>query len=144
MSDDGRNSPSICSPVSRDNRQRSAGVSFWCWEEDGAVLGVMGIQDVKDITLIRHAYIHPSCQRMGIGSRLLEHLVSLTGKPLLIGTWADADWAVRFYEKHGFELVTEQEKNILLRRYWNIPERQIETSVVLASAQVNNLLVSNR
>ena len=117
----------------------AAGVVFWCWNEEGAILGVMGIQDVKDVTLIRHAYTDPTCQRKGIGSKLLRHLAAQTKRPLLMGTWADAKWAVQFYEKHGFNLVTEEEKNILLRKYWNIPERQVETSVVLSNTQVEML-----
>lgn len=108
------------------------GVEFWCFEERGELLGVMGIQDVQDVTLIRHAYVRSDQQRKGIGSRLLRHLLSQTERPTLIGTWADATWAIRFYERHGFRLVTEEEKLRLLHRYWNIPERQVETSVVLA------------
>jgi GNAT superfamily N-acetyltransferase len=109
-----------------------AGVEFWAWEEDGAALGVMGIQDVKDVTLIRHAYVRTADQRRGIGARLLAHLRDRTVRPLLIGTWADAVWAIRFYEKHGFELTSAEQKAALLRRYWSVPKRQIETSVVLA------------
>ncbi len=109
-----------------------AGVEFWAWEEDGVVLGIMGIQDVKDVALIRHAYVRSADQGRGIGSRLLERLRAQTARPLLVGTWADALWAVRFYEKHGFELAPTEEKAALLRRYWSVPERQIETSVVLA------------
>ena len=108
------------------------GVRFWGYEEDGALIGVMGIQDVQDVTLIRHAYVRTLRQGQGIGSWLLSHLRTLTDRPMLIGTWADADWAVRFYERHGFRLVTEEEKNRLLRKYWSIPQRQVETSVVLA------------
>jgi len=108
------------------------GVAFWCFEEQGKLLGVMGIQEVQDVTLIRHAYVRSDQQRKGIGSRLLRHLLSQTQRPTLIGTWADATWAVRFYERHGFRLVTEDEKVRLLHRYWSIPERQVETSVVLA------------
>ena len=109
-----------------------AGVEFWAWEEDGAVLGVMGFQDVKDVTLIRHAYVRPAAQGRGIGARLLAHLGDRAARPLLIGTWADADWAIRFYRKRGFELTSAEQKAALLRRYWSVPERQIETSVVLA------------
>ncbi len=113
-----------------------AGVEFWAWEEAGAPLGVMGIQDVKDVTLIRHAYVRTADQGRGIGTRLLAHLRAhlgdRTARPLLIGTWADAAWAIRFYEKHGFELASAEQKAVLLRRYWSVPERQIETSVVLA------------
>jgi GNAT superfamily N-acetyltransferase len=99
---------------------------------DGSALAsVMGIQDVDDVTLIRHAYVLPVWQRHGVGSRLLAHLTGLSGKPLLVGTWAAARWAIRFYERHGFALVSREEKDRLLRRYWDIPERQVETSVVL-------------
>lgn len=108
------------------------GVTFWGYEEDGALVGVMGIQHVLDVTLIRHAYVLTERQGRGIGSALLEHLRLLTDRPLLIGTWADAVWAIRFYERHGFRQVSTEEKNNLLRKYWSIPERQIETSVVLA------------
>jgi GNAT superfamily N-acetyltransferase len=108
------------------------GVIFWGYEEDGKLKGVMGIQDVQDITLIRHAYVRTSERNKGIGSKLLSHLRRITAWPILIGTWADAVWAIRFYEKHGFRLVSTEEKNRLLRKYWRIPERQVETSVVLA------------
>jgi GNAT superfamily N-acetyltransferase len=111
------------------------GVVFWGYEVDGELAGVMGIQPIQDVTLIRHAYVRTSCQGQGIGGRLLAHLRSLAARPLLIGTWADADWAIRFYQKHGFRLVSEQDKNRLLAMYWSIPERQVETSVVLAGPQ---------
>ncbi len=110
----------------------AAGVVFWGIDEDGALAGIMGIQDVKDVTLIRHAYVRPDRQGAGIGGMLLAHLRQLTDRPILIGTWAAAHWAVRFYEKHGFRRVTPAEKDRLLRVYWTIPDRQIETSVVLA------------
>ena len=97
----------------------------------GELRGLMGIQDVDDVTLIRHAYVLPEHQGKGVGGRLLAHLAGLPHQPLLVGTWADAVWAVRFYERHGFRLVTPEEKDRLLRRYWRIPERQVETSVVL-------------
>jgi GNAT superfamily N-acetyltransferase len=96
------------------------------------LLGVMGIQNVQDVTLIRHAYVRPARQNQGIGGKLLSALRQQTTRPLLIGTWAAAVWAIRFYEEHGFRLVSVQEKERLLRKYWSIPERQIETSVVLA------------
>jgi GNAT superfamily N-acetyltransferase len=108
-----------------------ADVQFWGYEEEGKLLGVMGIQDVLDVTLIRHAYVRTAEQKKGIGGKLLSHLRTLTSRPILLGTWADATWAVRFYEKHGFRLVTPEEKDRLLKKYWSIPERQIETSVVL-------------
>lgn len=109
------------------------GVEFWGLENDGQLLGVMGIQDRGDVTLIRHAYVRPEAQKTGIGKKLLRHLEQMTEKPLLIGTWAAASWAIAFYERNGYAMVTEEEKNRLLKKYWAIPERQIETSVVLAS-----------
>jgi GNAT superfamily N-acetyltransferase len=108
-----------------------AGVVFWGYEENRLLLGVIGLQHVSDVSLIRHMYVRSDRQRQGIGGKLLRHLLSLTDRPFLIGTWADADWAIQFYEKYGFRLVSSQEKDRLLRRYWTIPERQIETSVVL-------------
>lgn len=111
------------------------GVAFWGFEEGGELSGVMGIQDVRDVTLIRHAYVRTSRRRQGIGGRLLAELIRKTDKPVLVGTWSDAAWAVRFYERHGFALVSTKEKNRLLRDYWSIPERQVETSVVLADAK---------
>jgi GNAT superfamily N-acetyltransferase len=111
--------------------QIEAGVHFWGWYDAGRLVGVMGIQDVDDVTLIRHAYVEPAEQGTGVGSALLTHLVGLARQPLLVGTWAAAEWAIRFYERHGFRLVTPVEKERLLRRYWQIPERQVETSVVL-------------
>jgi GNAT superfamily N-acetyltransferase len=108
-----------------------ADVQFWGYGEEGKLLGVMGIQDVLDVTIIRHAYVRTAEQKKGIGGKLLSHLRTLTSRPILLGTWADASWAIRFYEKHGFRLVTPEEKDRLLKKYWSIPERQIETSVVL-------------
>jgi GNAT superfamily N-acetyltransferase len=110
----------------------AAGVEFWGCEADGALVGVMGIQRKDDVDLIRHAYVLPGRQRLGVGSALLEHLRLLTGRRILVGTWAAADWAIRFYRRHGFELVSDERKTELLQTYWSIPERQIETSVVLA------------
>lgn len=110
------------------------GVRFSGWEEAGALAGVMGIQDVRDVTLIRHAYVRSSHQGRGIGGALLRELLRLARMPVLIGTWADARWAIRFYEGHGFRAVSPGEKDRLLRAYWNIPDRQRETSVVLARA----------
>jgi GNAT superfamily N-acetyltransferase len=109
-----------------------AGVRFFAWEADGELVGVMGIQDVLDVTLIRHAYVRTSAQRGGVGGRLLRHLVDEAQRPVLIGTWAAAYWAVAFYEKHGFTKVSTEEKDRLLGKYWSIPARQVETSVVLA------------
>ena len=107
------------------------GVAFWCYEEDGQLVGIMGIQHVQDITLIRHAYVRTARQGRGIGGKLITFLYEQTERPVLVGTWAAAQWAIRFYEKHGFKLVSTEEKNRLLNKYWKIPRRQIETSVVL-------------
>ena len=112
------------------------GVQFWGFDQENTLLGIMGLQPVEDVTLIRHAYVRPDQQQRGIGSQLLSHLRSLTTGPLLVGTWADADWAIRFYQRHDFHLVPPTEKAALLRRYWNIPDRQIETSVVLTTHPV--------
>ena len=117
------------------------GVMFWGYEDAGNLLGVMGLQQVSDVTLIRHAYVRTSSQKLGVGAQLLSHLRLLTERPVLIGTWADAVWAIRFYEKYGFQVVSTAEKDRLLRQYWNIPERQIETSVVLAEANWRELSV---
>jgi GNAT superfamily N-acetyltransferase len=114
-------------------REIAAGVEFWGYDADGELMGVMGIQHVRDVDLIRHAYVLPASQGRGIGGALLAHLRALTARPILIGTWADADWAIRFYQRHGFELVSPSQKSSLLKTYWTISERQIETSVVLAS-----------
>jgi GNAT superfamily N-acetyltransferase len=111
------------------------GVVFWGYEENETLMGVMGIQEVQDVTLIRHAYVRTGSQKQGVGSQLLSHLRELTKDPVLIGTWADAVWAIRFYERHGFRRVNGDDKDRLLQKYWKIPERQIETSVVLADAQ---------
>jgi GNAT superfamily N-acetyltransferase len=110
------------------------GVVFWGYEEAGTLAGVMGLQQVQDVTLIRHAYVRTSSQKRGIGAYLLSQLRELANGPVLIGTWADAVWAIRFYEKYGFQRVGPEEKNRLLKKYWTIPERQIETSVVLADS----------
>jgi GNAT superfamily N-acetyltransferase len=107
------------------------GVVFWGYEQDGALQGVMGVQDVLDVTLIRHAYVRTSKRRCGFGGMLLRHLETHTKRPVLIGTWADAGWAIHFYEKHGFRLAPAEATEQLLRRYWKVPKRQIETSVVL-------------
>jgi N-acetylglutamate synthase-like GNAT family acetyltransferase len=112
----------------------AAGVQFSGYEEAGALAGVMGIQHVRDVTLIRHAYVRTVRRSQGIGGKLLDSLARRTTRPILIGTWADAVWAIRFYEKRGFRLVTPAEKDRLLREYWSVPERQMDTSVVLADA----------
>ena len=108
------------------------GVAFWGYEADDALIGVMGIQPVRDVVLIRHAYVRPGSQRHGVGGALLSHLRRLTAQRMLVGTWAAADWAIRFYRHHGFELVSPERKTALLETYWAIPDRQVETSVVLA------------
>lgn len=107
------------------------GVEFWGLEGEAGLAGVMGIQKVRDVTLIRHAYVRTTSQRRGIGTKLLSHLRMLTHTPVLIGTWADAVWAIRFYEGHGFRVVSPREKELLLRTYWTVPARQIETSILL-------------
>ena len=111
------------------------GVVFYACETDGEILGVMGIQDVLDVKLIRHAYVRTTMRKGGIGTKLLRYLTAVQEKPVLIGTWKDAVWAIRFYLKNGFRMVSEEEKNILLKKYWDIPERQVETSVVLSNRQ---------
>ena len=109
------------------------GVVFWGLEHEGTLAGVMGIQDKGDAALIRHAYVLTRMRRQGIGEKLLGHLAGLIAKPILVGTWKDASWAVAFYRKNGFYLVSDEETDRLLRKYWSIPERQIETSVVLTN-----------
>lgn len=108
------------------------GVVFWGYCRDGELVGVMGLQQREDVALIRHAYVRTACRRQGIGGKLLERLRKETDRPMLVGTWASATWAIRFYERHGFDLVSRDEKEALLRRYWKVPERQIAASVVLA------------
>jgi GNAT superfamily N-acetyltransferase len=119
--------------MSREHLQREIdeGVVFWGYEKTGTLLAVMGLQRVQDVTLIRHAYVRRSDQKRGIGARLLSHLRELVNGPVLVGTWADAVWAIRFYERYGFRRVGPQEKTRLLKQYWTVPDRQIETSVVL-------------
>jgi GNAT superfamily N-acetyltransferase len=113
-------------------KEIEAGVTFYGWVEDNILVGVMGVQSIKNTTLIRHSYVLTKYQRRGIGGTLLEHLKNLVKTPeILVGTWQDATWAIHFYEKHGFKLVSLREKERLLRKYWNIPDRQIETSIVL-------------
>jgi GNAT superfamily N-acetyltransferase len=118
-------------PAAELGAEIAAGVVFHGYEEDGALVGVMGIQPVRDVDLIRHAYVRPDRQRAGIGAALLEHLMRDAARTTLVGTWAAASWAIRFYERHGFVLVSRERTAALLRAYWDIPERQIETSVVL-------------
>ena len=111
----------------------AAGVEFWGYEEEDKLIGVMGIQPVRDVDLIRHAYVLPGSQRGGVGAALLHHLRRLSARQMLVGTWAAAAWAIRFYSRHGFELVTPERKTELLKTYWTVAERQVETSVVLAN-----------
>ena len=120
--------------MSKDELQHEIdqGVVFWGYEQDGQLVGVMGIQHLQDVTLIRHAYVRAAKRNQGMGGKLLSSLRQQATRPLLVGTWADALWAIRFYEDHGFRLVSWEEKERLLRKYWSIPERQVETSVVLA------------
>jgi N-acetylglutamate synthase-like GNAT family acetyltransferase len=120
--------------MSRDylRHELNDGVSFWGLEEEGRLIGVMGIQDRGEVTLIRHAYVRTASRNKGIGSQLLNNLQNMADKTILIGTWAAAVWAISFYEKNGYRLVSTEEKNRLLKKYWKIPARQIETSVVLS------------
>jgi N-acetylglutamate synthase-like GNAT family acetyltransferase len=120
--------------MSREKLQHEIddGVIFWGYEDTGTLVAVMGIQQVQDVTLIRHAYVRTTSQKQGIGALLLSHLRKMANHPVLIGTWADATWAVRFYERYGFQIVAPGEKHRLLKKYWTVPDRQIETSVVLA------------
>jgi len=118
-------------PLEELQAEIAGGVQFWAWVEADQLVGVMGMQPVKDVTLIRHAYVKTEWRQRGIGGKLLTHLLRQLHGKILVGTWAAADWAVRFYEKHGFELVDPDEKNRLLKTYWNVPSRQIETSLVL-------------
>jgi GNAT superfamily N-acetyltransferase len=134
-------------PEEELRREIQAGVTFLGFEAEGNLVGVMGLQAIQDVTLIRHAYVLPSWQGRGIGGALLAALRSRTTTPVLIGTWTAAIWAIRFYEKHDFRLVTSAEKERLLRRYWSIPARQVETSVVLADRrwfELNQPLDSGR
>jgi GNAT superfamily N-acetyltransferase len=111
-------------------RHEMRSMTFFGWEERDKLVGVMGFQPIKDVTLIRHAYVLPNYQRKGVGTRLLDHLKLMTKtKELLVGTWADAVWAIDFYQKHGFRVMPDKDE--LLQKYWDIPRRQIETSVVL-------------
>jgi len=127
--------------MSRDELKHEIdeGVLFWGYETDGEIVGVMGIQHIQDVTLIRHAYVRNANQKLGIGKKLISELRRQTDRPILIGTWADAVWAIRFYERQGFHRVSNREKERLLGKYWSIPKRQVETSVVLADRAWFNL-----
>ena len=122
-------------PADELAKEIAAGIVFWLAEEEGRLRGVMGIQDKGDVALVRHAYVASATQRSGVGTKLLRHVQGLTRKPVLIGTWAAASWAIEFYRRNGFAVVSDSDKDRLLRKYWSIPPRQIETSVVLADAQ---------
>ncbi len=119
-------------PAAELDSEIASGVEFWGYEADGALVGVMGIQPVRDVALIRHAYVSPGSQRLGVGGALLEHLARSGTRRILVGTWAAAEWAIGFYRRHGFELVSRREAALLLKTYWTIPDPQIEASVVLA------------
>jgi N-acetylglutamate synthase-like GNAT family acetyltransferase len=120
-------------PADELKREIIGGVVFWVAEQDGRLSGVIGIQDKGEVALVRHAYVAPATQRSGVGTKLLRHVEGLVDKPILIGTWAAASWAIEFYRRNGFTIVPTDDKNHLLRKYWSIPARQIETSVVLAN-----------
>jgi N-acetylglutamate synthase-like GNAT family acetyltransferase len=125
-------------PAEELDGELAAGVAFWGYEADGALIGIMGIQSVGEVDLIRHAYVSPDSQRRGVGSALFQQLARSTTRQTLVGTWAAADWAIRFYRRHGFEQVSPERKTALLKAYWTIPERQIETSVVLAKPPLDD------
>src|SRR5882672_8832149 len=122
-------------PADELAKEIAGGVVFWMAEQEGRLLGVMGIQDKGAVALVRHAYVAPTLQRKGVGTRLLRHVQGLADKPILIRTWADASWAIGFYQRNGFTVVPNSHKERLLRTYWSIPPRQIETSVVLADGR---------
>jgi GNAT superfamily N-acetyltransferase len=122
-------------PAAELDAEIAAGVEFWGYDSDEGLIGVMGIQPVQDVHLIRHAYVRPDRQRGGVGGALIDHLMRSTDRRVLVGTWAAAEWAIAFYRRHGFVQVSTEEKTRLLRRYWDIPERQVETSVVLTAGE---------
>ena len=122
-------------PIEELKHEVEDGVEFWGYEEAGGLVGVMGLQDKGDLYLIRHAYVRPSSQNRGIGTKLLRHLERMTDRPILIGTWADPIWAIKFYQKNGYRVLSRSETERLLKKYWKIPERQVVTSVVLANSR---------
>jgi GNAT superfamily N-acetyltransferase len=122
-------------PLDELEREIGAGIAFWGCESNGELAGVMGIQDRGEVTLIRHAYVRTARRRQGIGALLLKHLEAMSAKPILIGTWSAASWAIGFYQKNGYRLLPRPEIERLLRKYWSISGRQVETSVVLANAR---------
>jgi GNAT superfamily N-acetyltransferase len=117
--------------MSKEELRREMGsMTFFGWDQGGKTIGVIGFQPIKDITLVRHTYVLPGYQRKGIGKKLLNQVKQMTKtKQLLVGTWADAIWAIQFYRKHGFELMPEKDE--LLSKYWDVPRHQVENSVVL-------------
>ena len=119
-------------PLDELKREIAAGVKFLGYQDDTGLVGVMGTQPVKDVMLIRHAYVRMARRREGIGSALLTACVDRSEAPVLIGTWTAATWAIDFYRKHGFSVIDREKKNRMLEIYWSIPERQIETSVIMA------------
>jgi GNAT superfamily N-acetyltransferase len=125
-------------PMDELRHEINHGVEFWGYESDGTLIAVMGIQDKGDIDLIRHAYVLTPYQKQGIGTKLLRHLEEITNKPILIGTWADASWAIRFYQRNGYRILSRLEIDRLLTTYWSIPQRQVETSIVMASSKYNS------
>jgi GNAT superfamily N-acetyltransferase len=123
-------------PAAELDDEIAAGVEFWGYEADGELVGVMGVQLVRDVELIRHAYVAPAWQRRGVGGALLDAVTRSTERQLLVGTWSAAEWAIGFYRRHGFEAVSAARAGELLEAYWDIPARQIESSVVLARPAV--------
>jgi N-acetylglutamate synthase-like GNAT family acetyltransferase len=119
-------------PADELSKEIASGVVFWVAEQEERLAGLMGIQDKGDVALVRHAYVASNMQKSGVGTTLLRHVQSLSDKPILIGTWAAAAWAIEFYRRNGFTVVSTRQKDRLLRKYWSIPARQVETSVVLA------------
>ena len=130
-------------PLSELEAEVAAGVTFWGYEIDAVLVGVMGIQPVRDVDLIRHAYVGPASQRRGVGGGLLGHLRILSSRRMLVGTWAAAAWAIRFHRRHGFELVGDEQKALLLETYWTVPKRQIKASVVLAEPAARSGRLAN-
>ncbi len=126
-------------PMEELRNEIESGVLFWGYEQEGKLIGVMGIQPVIDVTLIRHAYVRTKSRNHGIGGQLLTFLYNQTSGPVLIGTWADATWAIGFYQKNGFQLVPSGERMSLLKKYWQAPERQFEVSVVLGDPKWFNI-----
>lgn len=119
--------------------QISEGVEFYHYQEEGKIMAVMGIQPKEDVTLIRHAYVRTTARQKGIGGQLLQYFIHKVNTPILIGTWAAASWAIGFYKKYGFSILEAEAKNVLLKKYWSVPERQIETSIVLASPNFKSI-----